>query len=157
MIPGWFKFITFIGHFVSVAQSLSHVWLFATSWTTACQAPLSSTISQNLLTFMSIEPVMLSNHRIFCHLLLLPSIFPSIGSFPMSQLFPSGGQSIGASASASVLPMNIQGWFPLGMTGLISLLSKWLTTHKLTNKVTHNSNCGVFSSTTVWKHQFFGA
>ena len=66
---------------------------------------------------MSIEPVMLSNHLIFCHPLILSlSIFPSIGSFPMSQLFPAGDQSIGASASASVLPMNTQGQFPLGLT-----------------------------------------
>ena len=69
--------------------------------------------------------VMPSNYLILCHpLLLLPSIFPSVGSFPISRLFASGGQSIGA--SASVLPMNIQGWFPLGLTGLISLLSKGL-------------------------------
>ena len=66
---------------------------------------------------------------------------PSSGSFPMSQLFASGGQSIGA--SASVFPMNIQGWFPLGLTGLIFLLSKGLSR--------------VFSNTTVQKHQFFGA
>ena len=67
--------------------------------------------------------------------------FPASGSFPMSQLFTSGGQSIGASTSASVLPINIQSWFPLGLTGLISLQSKGLWR--------------VFSSTTVWKHQFF--
>ena len=74
----------------------------------------------------------------------LPSIFPSIMDFsPVSRLFASGGRSIGASASASVLPMNTQGWFPLGLTGLISLLSKGLAR--------------VFSNTTVWKHQFFGA
>ena len=70
-----------------------------------------------------------------------PQSFPASGSFPMSQLFASGGQSIGASASALVLPMKIQGWFPLGWTGLIFLLSKALSR--------------VFSSTTVWKHQFF--
>ena len=69
--------------------------------------------------------------------------FPASGSFPMSRLFESGGQSIGTSASASVLPMNIQGWFPLGLTGLIFLLSKWLSR--------------VFSSTTVWRHQFFSS
>ena len=75
-----------------------------------------------------VKSVMLSNHLILCHpllllchpLLLLPSVFPSMGSFLMSQLFTSGGQSIGASTSASVLPMNIQDWFPLGLTGLIS-------------------------------------
>ena len=69
--------------------------------------------------------------------------FPASGSFPMSRLFASGGRSIGASAAASVLPMNIQGWFPLGLTGLISFRSKGLSR--------------VFSNTTVQKHQFFGA
>ena len=68
--------------------------------------------------------------------------FPASGSFPISQFFTSGGQSIGVCASASVLPMNIQDWFPLGMTGWISLLSKGLSR--------------VFSNTTVQKHQFFG-
>ena len=72
-----------------------------------------------------------------------PQSFPASGSFPMSQLFASGGQSIGASASASVLPMNIQNWFPLGWTGWISLQSKGLSR--------------VFSNTTLQKHQFFGA
>ena len=69
--------------------------------------------------------------------------FPAWGSFPMSQFFASGGQSIGASASASVLPMNIQDWFPLGWTGWISLQSKGLWR--------------VFSNTTVQKHQFFSS
>ena len=100
---------------IVVVQSLSLVWLFVNAWTAACQASMSLTISQSLLKFMSIELVMLSNHLILCHLLLLPSIFPSITifsndrSFPMSELFTSGGQNIGASASASVFSMNIQG------------------------------------------------
>ena len=82
----------------------------ATPWTAACQAPLSSTVSQSLLKFISIESVILSNHLIFCHLLLLlPSVFPSIRVFSSELLFTSGGQSIGASTSASVFPMNIQG------------------------------------------------
>ena len=69
-----------------------------------------------------------SNHLILCHpLLLLPSVFPSIRSFPMSWLFALGGRSIGVSASASVLPVSIQGWFPLGLTGLISLQSEGLS------------------------------
>ena len=102
-------------------QSLSHVPLFATPWTAARQASLSITNSQSLLKLKSIESVMPSSHLILCH--PLPSClqsFPASGSFPMSQ-FASGGQSIrvSASASASVLPMNIQGWFPLGLTGLI--------------------------------------
>ena len=72
-----------------------------------------------------------------------PQSFPGSGLFLMSQLFTSGAQSIGASASASILSMNIQDWFPLGWTGLISLLSKRLSI--------------VFTSTTGWKHHFFGA
>ena len=91
----------------------------------AWQASLSITNSWSLLKLMSIESLMLSNHLILCHpLLLLPSIFPSIRTFPVSQFFSSGGQSIGVSAAASVLPMDIQDWFPLGWTGWTSLLSK---------------------------------
>ena len=108
-------------------QALSHVWLLATSWTVACQASLSITNSRSLLKLMSIESVMLSSHLILCRpLLLLSSIFPGIRSLPMSHLFAWGGQSIGVSASASVLPMNTQDWSPLGLTGLISLHSKGL-------------------------------
>ena len=93
----------------------------------ARQVSLSITNSWSLLKLMSVESVIPSNHLIFCRpLLLLPSIFPSIRSFQMSQFFPSGGQSIGVSASASVIPMNRQDWFPLGWTGLISLQSKGL-------------------------------
>ena len=101
----------------------------ATPWAVACQASLSLTISQSLPKFMSIELVMPSNHFILClPRLLLPSIFPSIRVFsnevPVATVFALGGQSIGASASASVLSLNIQGWFPLRLTGLISLKSK---------------------------------
>ena len=79
-------------------------------------------------SLLKLESVMPSNHLILCHpLLLLPSIFPASGSFPVSQFFLSGGQSTGASASASVVPMNIQDWFPLGWTGWISLQSKRLS------------------------------
>ena len=110
----------------SIVQSLSYVQLFATPWTAASQASLSFTISQNLLKLKSIESMMPSHHLIVCRpLLLLSSIFLSSGAFPMSQLFTSGGQSIGASASG--LPLSIQGWFTLGLTGLISLLSKGLS------------------------------
>ena len=129
---------------VVVSQLLNHVLLFLTPWIAACQASLSFTISRSLLKLMSIESVILSSHLILCHLLLLPSIFPASRSFPMSQLFSSGDQSIGASASASVLPVNFQGWFPLGWTlGLISSLFEGLPR--------------VFSSTTVRKHQLFSA
>ena len=126
-----------------VVQSLSRVRLFATPWTVACQASLSFAICLSLFKLMSIESMMPSKHLILCcHILLLPSVFPASGSFPMSLHFASCGQRIGASASESVLPMNIQGWFPLGLTGLISLQSKGLTR--------------VFSNITVQKHQFFG-
>ena len=129
---------------LSSVQSLSRVWLFATPWIAARQASLSITNSRSLLKLTSIELVMPSNHLIlYCPLLLLPSIFPSFGYFPVSQLFSSGGQSIGVSASASVLPKNIQNWFPLGLTGWNSLQSKGLSR--------------VFSNTTVKKHQFFSA
>jgi len=102
---------------VVVVQSLRHVLLFATPSTAARQASLSITNSQSLLKLMSIESVMPSNHLILCHpLLLLPSILPASGSFPMSQFFASGGRSIEGSASAPVLPMNIQGWFPFELS-----------------------------------------
>ena len=132
----WYQF--------AVVQLLSHVWLFANQWTAAHQAPLSSTVSLTLPTFMSIELVMPSNHLILCCPLSLnlPS-FPTSGSYPMSWLSTSGGQSIGVSTSASVLLMNIQDWFPLGWTGWISLQSKGLS--------------GVFSSTRIQNHQFFSA
>ena len=86
----------------------------------------------------AIQPVSSSVTPFSC-----PQSFPVLRSFPMNQLSTSGGQSIRASASASVLPMNIQSWFPLRLTGLVSLLSK--------------GSSRVFSSTTVWKRYFFGA
>ena len=126
-------------HFV--VQLLNLVQLFATSWTAACQASLSFIVSQSLFKLMFIKLMIPSNRLILCHPVpLLPSV-PAPGSFPMSWLFASGDQSIGA--SASVFPMHIQGWFPLGLTGLISLLSRGLSR--------------VFSNTTVQKHQLFGA
>ena len=94
---------------IVVVQSLSHLQLFATPWTAACQPLLPITNSQSFLKLMSIEPMMPSNHLIFCPpLFLLPSSFPASWAFQRSQFFPSGGQSIGASASALVFPMNIQ-------------------------------------------------
>ena len=94
--------------------SLSHVWLFATPWTATCQASLSFTISWSLLKLMSIELMMPSKYIILCcSLLLLPSVFPSIRVFSNESALALGGQSIRDSASASVLPMNIQSWFPL--------------------------------------------
>ena len=91
-------------------QSLSRVCLFAAPWTAARQASLSFTVSQSLLKLMSIESVMPSNHLILCRPLPLPpSIFPSIGVFSSESAFHTGAQSTGASASASVFPMYIQG------------------------------------------------
>ena len=101
------------------------VQLFETPWKCSTPGFPSFTISRSFLKSMSVESVMPSNHLTLCHhLLFLPSIFPGVRVFPMSRLFASGGWNIGASASASVLPMNIQCWFPLGLTGLISLLSQ---------------------------------
>ena len=119
---------------------LSRVQLFVTA---ACQASLSLTNSQSSLRLMSIESVMPSNHLILCRP-LLPCLqsFPALGAFQMSQFLPSGSESTGASASAPILPMNIQDWFPLGWTGWISLQFKGLSR--------------IFSNTTVQKHQFFG-
>ena len=106
--------------------SVTKLCLFANSWTAACQNSLSFTSSQSLLKFISIESVMLSNHLILCCLLPLPSIFPSIrGFFPMSWLFPLDGQHIGA--FTSVLPVNIQGWFPLRLTVFTYFQSKGIS------------------------------
>ena len=95
-----------ISQFSSV-QSLNHIQLFATLWTAVHQDSLSITNTLSLLKFMSIELVMPFNHLILCHPLLLPSIFPSIRIFSNESVFTTGGQSIGASVSASVLPMEI--------------------------------------------------
>ena len=111
----------------SVQFSRSAVSDSATPRTAACQASLSITNFQSPPKPMSIELVMLSNHLILCCPLLLPLSFPASGSFQMSQLFATGGQSIGVSASASVLPMNSQEWSPLWLTGWISLQSKGLS------------------------------
>ena len=127
-----------------IFQLLSCVRLFAAPWTAAHQASLSITSSWSLLKLISIESVMPSNHLILCcPLPLCPQSFPASGSFQMSHLFASGGQSIGISASTSDLPKNTQGWSPLGWTGWISFQSKKLSR--------------VFSNTTVQKHQFFGS
>ena len=129
---------------IAVVQLLGHVLLFVTPWTAAHQASL---VCPSLSPWVCSNSCPLSQ---WCYPTILFSVtllsschqsFPASGSFPISWLFTSGGQSIGA--SASVLPMNIQGWFPLGLTGLISVLSKGLSR--------------VFSSTTIWKHQLFSA
>jgi len=111
-----------------VVQSLSHVWIFVAPMNYRKPGPLTFSVSQSLPKFMSIQSMMPSNYPILCHHLSpCPQSFPESGFFPVNQLFTSGGQSTGASASASILPMNIQGWFPLGLTGLMSLVSKGLS------------------------------
>ena len=121
-------FIYFRAFVVVVVQSLSCVQLFVTPWIAACPAPLSFTVSWSLLKLMSIESATLSNYLILCwSLLLLPSIFPSIRVFSTKLALCIWYQSIEAPVSASVLPMNIQGWFLLELTGLISLVSKGLS------------------------------
>ena len=127
--------------FSSVAQSCPTFW---NPMDYSMSGFLPITNSQSLLKLMSIELVMPSNHFILCHpLLLLPSIFTSIRVFASKSVLHIRWPNIGVSASASVLPMNIQDWFPLGLTGWISLQSKGLSR--------------VFSNTTVQKHQFFSA
>ena len=124
----------------SSVQLLSHVQLLATSWTAAFQASLSITNSQSLLKLMSIESVMPSNPLILCcPLLLLPSIFPRIRVFSSESVLHIRWLMWKNWSSASVLPMNIQDWFPLGWTGWISLQSKGLSR--------------VFSKTTVQNHR----
>ena len=111
-----------ISYFV-VVQLLS----CPTAWTTACQASLSFIISQSWLIFMSTESVILTILSSATSFSFCPQSFPASGSFSMDQHFTSGGQTTGASASASVLPKNIQGIFYLGLTSLISWLSKELS------------------------------
>ena len=124
----------------SAVQSLSHV--FVLPWTTACQASLSFTISRSWFKLMYLESVMPSNHLILCSpLLLLPLNFPSIRVFSNESALHIRWPKYWSFSLASVLPMNIQDWFPLGWTGWISLQSKGLSR--------------VFSNTTVQKHQFF--
>ena len=121
---------------------LSHVQLFVTPWTEAHQVSLSFTVSEFTQT-----RVLWGNDAIQPFDPLSSASLPAFNlhclqSFPVSQLFASGGQSIGASASASVLPVNIKDWLPLGLTGLISLQFRGLS--------------GIFSNTTVQTPQFFG-
>ena len=135
-----FIFLVFFTQFSSVTQSYL---TSETPWTAAHQASLFITNSWSPPKPMYIESVMPSNHLIsVVPFSSCPQSFPASGSFPMSQFFASGGQSIGVLASTSVLPMNTQDW-SLGWTGWISLQSKGLS--------------GVFYNITVQKHQFFGA
>ena len=159
----------------TIVQLPSHVWLSATPWTPACQASLSFTISLNVFKLMSIESVMPASHLIlccsfllcsnscpsswWCHLILhcpflfLPSIFPRIRVFSNESVFffffASGGQSIGVSVSALVLPINIQNWFSLGLTGFI-LQSKGLS--RVFSNKQHSSKASI-----LWHSAFFEA
>ena len=142
MIPRWIFSLGLPNIFSSVHSVMTDS--LRSHWPAARQASLSITNSRSLLKLMFI--------KLGCHPTISSSVvpfsfclqsFPASGSFPMSQFFPSGGQSIGVSASALDLPMNIQNWFPLGWTGWISLQPKGLSR--------------VFSNTTVQKHQFFSA
>ena len=141
-IQPWNIFQRILCQFSSI-QLLSHVRLFETPWTAACQAFLSISNSRSLLKLMPIESVMPSNHLILsCPLLLLPSNLPSIRVSSNESVLRIRWPTYWVSASASVLPVNIQDWFPLGWTGWISLKSKGLTR--------------IFSNTTIQKHQFSG-
>ena len=126
-----------------VVQSLSRVWLFATPWIAACLPSLSSLSPRVCPSSCSLHrwccPAISSFDALFS---FCPWSFLASETFPMSHLFASDDQNTGASASASVLPVHIQGWLPLRLTGLISLLSKGLS--------------GVFSSTAVRRLHFFG-
>ena len=127
----------------SSVQSLSRVRLFVTPWTAAhrppCPSPIPGVYSNSCPLSQWCHPTISSSVvPFYSH----PQSFPASGSFPMSQLFISGGQSIGVLASTSVLPMNTQDWSLLGWTGWISLQYKGLSR--------------VFSNITVQKHQFFG-
>ena len=130
-----------------VSVQFSHSVVFDSLWPhglqhdrPSCPSPTPRACSNSLPSSWCCHPTISFSVAPFSSSL---QSFPASGSFPMSQFFASGGQSIGVSASASVVPMNIQDWFPLGLTDLISLLSKGLSR--------------IFSNTTVQKHQFFSA
>ena len=130
---------------VSSVQSLSHVWLFATPWTAACQASLSFTSSRSLLKLLSIKSVMPSNRLILCcPLLLLPSIFPSIRGFSIESVLCIRWPKYW-SFSFSISPSN-------EYSGLISFKMDWLDLLAVQGTLKR-----VFTNTTVQKHQFFGA
>ena len=151
--PSWPNYLskgppshTITSWIIVVIQLLSRVWLFAAPWTAAHQVSLSITDSWSLLKLMSsswwCHPTISSSVILFCSCL---QSFPVSWSFPISQLFASGGHSIKASASVSVLLKNIKGWFTLGLTAFISLQSKGLDIHS-------KGLSRVLSGTTIRKH-----
>ena len=140
----FWNWIDFVMSWDLSVQSLSRIQLFATPGIAARQASMSIINSRSSPKTMSIESVMPSSHlNLCCPLLLLPPIPPSIRIFSNESVLRISGQSIGISASTSLLPMNTQDWSPLEWTGWMSLQSKGLLK--------------VFSNSTVQKHQFFGA
>ena len=137
-----------------VVQLLSHVQLLVIPWTVARQAPLFSTVSQSLCKFMFFESVMLSNYLIVCHhhhhsaFSFWLQSFPASGSFPINRFFVSSGQIIGA--LVSVLPMNIQGWFTLGLIWF-DLLAVQETLKSLL--LHHNSKASILQHSAFFKVQ----
>ena len=128
--------------YVNLCYSVAKCLTLCGIWSAAHQASLSFFVSLSLCKLMSVESLMVISSSV-SPFSCCPQSFPTSVSFPMSWFFASHSQSIGSSASAQVLPMNTQGWFPLGLSGLISSLSTGLSR--------------VFSSTTVLKYQLFGA
>ena len=134
---------TWLSSSVAVVQSLSHVWLIASPWTRAHQAPLFSTVSQSLLKFTSMKPVMVSSHLILYHpLLLLPSIFFTIRVFSNELALSISWPKYWSFSFSKALPVKFQGWFPLGLISLIPCSPR---------------DSQVLSSTTIQKPQFFSA
>ena len=136
---------------LSSVQLLSYVRLFATPWTTACQASLSTPTPGDYPNPCPLSwwchPIISSSVSPFSS---CPQSFPASGFFPMSQVFTSGGHSIGVSASGSVLPMNTQDWFPLGWTGYISLQSKGLSKSLLQH---HSSKASILQHSAFFRVQ----
>ena len=143
VLLGIYPRVEFLGHFSSIqyrSVASDSFWLYGLQHARLpCPSPTPGACSNLFPLSRWCHPTISSSVIPFSSL----QSFPASGSFPMSQFFASGGQGIGASASASVLPMHIQGWFPLGLIGLISLLFRGLSR--------------VLSNTTIQKHQFFRA
>ena len=131
-----------LGNQFSSVQSLSHIRLFPIPWTAVYLPVQHQLLDLTQPHVHQVSDAIQPSHSLSSRL-LWPSILPASGSFPKIRFFPSGGQSIGVSALASVLPMNIQDWFFFKLTGWISLMSMGLSR--------------VFSNITVQKHLFFGA
>ena len=141
-IKKWFdKRAHILSHFIRFSHSVvsDSLWPQGVQYTRLpCPSPTPRACSNSYPSSQLCHPIILSSVMPFSSCF---KSFPASGSFPRNQLFASAGQTIGVSASASVLPMNVQDWFPLGLTGLVSLQSQGLSR--------------VFSNTTVQKHQFF--